>query len=216
MSARPNAPLDDASMSDRRSPPRHARGEPPARDRGGAGAAPAVPPGMGARETPNGPPKHSTSNWGRGAPRAPVGGTPAGERAQGYAPNAPTSALGRQPSSEGRRPSMFDYARRGDDRGAPPPPPPPGLTTPGSAGLPPVATMGRVNAAPRPGFDVAPPPGMGGEQRARPSLLASVRSNERPSLLSQQRPPAMRLDPQRSFTGAGSSGLESGELASVS
>ena len=26
--------------------------------------------------------------------------------------------------------------------------------------------MGRVNAAPRPGFDVAPPPGMGGEQRA--------------------------------------------------
>ena len=134
MSARPNAPLDDASMSDRRSPPRHARGEPPARDRGGAGAAPAVPPGMGARETPNGPPKHSTSNWGRGAPRAPVGGTPAGERAQGYAPNAPTSALGRQPSSEGRRPSMFDYARRGDDRGAPPPPPPPGLTTPGSAG----------------------------------------------------------------------------------
>ena len=216
MSARPNAPLDAASMSDRRSPPRHARGEPPARDRGGAGAAPAVPPGMGARETPNGPPKHSTSNWGRGAPRAPVGGTPAGERAQGYAPNAPTSALGRQPSSEGRRPSMFDYARRGDDRGAPPPPPPPGLTTPGSAGLPPVATMGRVNAAPRPGFDVAPPPGMGGEQRARPSLLASVRSNERPSLLSQQRPPAMRLDPQRSFTGAGSSGLESGELASVS
>ena len=71
MSARPNAPLDAASMSDRRSPPRHARGEPPARDRGGAGAAPAVPPGMGARETPNGPPKHLTSNWGRGAPRAP-------------------------------------------------------------------------------------------------------------------------------------------------
>jgi len=111
---------------------------------------------------------------------------------------------------------MFDYARRGDDRGAPPPPPPPGLAAPGPVGLPPVATMGRVNSAPRPGFDVAPPPGMGGEHRARPSLLASVRSNERPSLLSQQRPPAMRLDTQRSVTGAGSSGLESGELASVS
>ena len=58
-----------------------------------------------------------------------------------------------------------------------------------------------------------PPPGMG---RGRPSLLASVR--ERPSLLAQQRPPAVRVETQGSgvLGGAGTwaSERESGELVS--
>ena len=188
-----------------RSPPR-------ARPTSGEGApdastAPAVPPGMGrdAAGAPTRPVARGSANgnWGRAAPRAP-GATPNRDQStQEHLARAMRTEPGRGAAPAPRRPSMFDYARgRDDDRaraatatGGPPP----GMT-------PAVPTMGRVNAAPRPGFDAAPPPGMGA---ARPSLLASVR--ERPSLLSQRRPPAVRVETARSGTGA-SSGMESGEI----
>ncbi|OUS41831.1 hypothetical protein BE221DRAFT_187764 [Ostreococcus tauri] len=178
--------------------------------------APARPPGMDrAREIARGDgdgraaARTTTSPWGRGAEAR-----RASDPARGPARDvAPSSAVERH-----QRPSMFDHAsglRDGRVRGM-------GEDAAAPRREPVIATFGRTNSAPRPGYDVPPPPGMEAGERPRPSLLAGVR--ERQSLLSQQRPPAVRVETQTSgVLGGGerfgSSGLgerESGELASAS
>ena len=178
--------------------------------------APARPPGMDrAREIARGDgdgraaARTTTSPWGRGAEAR-----RASDPARGPARDvAPSSAVERH-----QRPSMFDHAsgsRDGRVRGM-------GEDVAAPRREPVIATFGRTNSAPRPGYDVPPPQGMEAGERPRPSLLAGVR--ERQSLLSQQRPPAVRVETQTSgVLGGGqrfgSSGLgerESGELASAS
>jgi len=140
------------------------------------------------------PPRHANGGRGRGhiergaPPPVPMGAPPGATTPHG-APNQYSRGIAPPPGMLTPTPTPTPSSRWGS-----------GART-SSASVPPpvIATAGRVNVPARPGYDIVaspasttppPPPGM------RPSLLKDVRQTQhiaRPSLLSQQRPPAVAV-----------------------
>ena len=148
----------------------------------------------------------AVGNWGRAAPRAPTTGTTRDREARDDR-RATRGARNRGGTRARRREGRACLTTRGDEttiararRRAT------GWTAAGDDARGADDGTGERGAATGVRRGAAAGSGRGGR---RPSLLASVR--DRPSLLSQQRPPAVRVEAARSGTGA-SSGMESGEI----